>query len=162
MTDEQLVDALYDEAMEFGAETYRRKGRAPDGKRLLNARSALIARMGEKNAEIERFRQLRPVVRWFAEAMERKLRANDHKGGWRRDLPSALLERIKEETEELANLKPLMLACVVRADECPQSPDHRATGFERVVDEAADVANFAMMIADVCACPVLARAQVKP
>lgn len=37
--------------------------------------------------------ELRPILRAFAEAMELKLRKNDHKKGWR-DLPIEALERM--------------------------------------------------------------------
>lgn len=72
--------------------------------------------------------ELRPEVARFAQLMERRLRANDHKGGWRGDTPHALLRRLREETDEL----------------------YLAITAEDVGNEAADVANFAMMIADVC------------
>jgi NTP pyrophosphatase (non-canonical NTP hydrolase) len=74
---------------------------------------------------------LRPVLARFAEEMESKLKANDHKGGWRNDSPWALLERLREEEEELAT-------AIAR---CASPEEIRA--------EAANVANFAMMIADV-------------
>lgn len=74
--------------------------------------------------------ELRPVVQWFAEQMELKLRENDHKGGWHEDDPESLVDRIREEVEELAD---------------------EALEFERpksAIAEAADVANMAMMVAD--------------
>lgn len=37
---------------------------------------------------------VRPEVAAFAIAMERKLRKNDHKGGWQDDAPEALLARL--------------------------------------------------------------------
>lgn len=77
---------------------------------------------------------LRPEVRAFAEVMEAQLRRNDHKPGWKHDEPDALLKRLREETEELQEV----------CDE--QTSD---SGPE-ILREAADVANFAMMIADVC------------
>lgn len=73
---------------------------------------------------------LRPEVRAFAAAMEKQLRANDHKGGWQEEKVLWLLGRLREETDELSN-----------ALECRDC----------VLAEAADVANFAMMIADNCA-----------
>ena len=80
--------------------------------------------------------QLRPEVRIFAEAMERRLRANDHKGGWKHETVYAyLLPRLLEELGELAMLL---------SDAYLQTPKS-----ERILQEAADVANFAMMIADV-------------
>lgn len=71
----------------------------------------------------------------FTDVMRAKLIANLHKPGWQGDKLSALLDRLVEETDELreALLDPRCL----RGD-----TDH-------VVQEAADVANFAMMIADV-------------
>ena len=75
---------------------------------------------------------LRPEVQWFAEQMERKLRENDWKGGWQVDSYQSLCQRLKEEGSELEQLIPSVLK---------DSPSH-------VIGEAADVANFAMMIAD--------------
>lgn len=77
---------------------------------------------------------LRPEVLAFAQAMEAKLREHDGDrgaAGWRRDSTSALLRRLREEVEELALVGPF--TCV-----------------DEVLGEAADVGNFAMMIADVC------------
>ena len=76
---------------------------------------------------------LRPEVRWFAEQMERRLRANDHKGGWLGDQLHTLFDRLKEETSELEQ-------------ELWKLADEHY-GHQAVVKEAADVANFAMMVA---------------
>jgi DNA-directed RNA polymerase subunit RPC12/RpoP/NTP pyrophosphatase (non-canonical NTP hydrolase) len=70
----------------------------------------------------------------FARLMEAKLEKNRHKGnreGWIKDSPRALFDRLRDEVEELGQ--------EIDAD-CPAS----TTG-----GEAADVGNFAMMIADV-------------
>lgn len=75
--------------------------------------------------------KLRPEVRLFAAMMERKLQANEHKGGWQDDTALALLRRLREEADEL--------------ERCLQVGMSAPT----VAYEAADVANFAMMIADV-------------
>ena len=75
--------------------------------------------------------ELRPEVQWFAEQMELRLRANDHKDGWEDEEALWLWSRIREEWQELHDA--LFLT--------PKS--HPA-----VIREAADVANFAMMIAD--------------
>lgn len=91
---------------------------------------ALIARV----RELEAMTTLRPCVMSFARAMEAKLKENEHKGGWHDDLPDELMARLHEETEELEN-----------AIHPARNRDPR-----RVLREAADVANFAMMIADVC------------
>lgn len=74
---------------------------------------------------------LRPAVRRFAVAMENQLRANDHKGGWTDESREWLLGRVRDEVDELHE--------VVRND----------LNSDEVMREAADVANFAMMIADV-------------
>lgn len=74
--------------------------------------------------------ECRREVRLFAQLMERRLRENDHKSGWKQDIAPTLFRRLQQETAELDG----------------------AIDFGRAVDivrEAADVANFAMMIADV-------------
>lgn len=73
---------------------------------------------------------LRSETAWFAEAMEIQLCANDHKTGWSRMSLKTLLHRLRQETAELE-----------RAIEM-NAPAHV------IIAEAADVANFAMMIAD--------------
>jgi molybdate-binding protein len=83
---------------------------------------------------------LRPEVAQFAEAMEDKLRLKDadFPNGWKHDAPRDLFKRLLEKVDEL--------------DEAMQ--DFSKGNFSvddvarRVVVEAADVANFAMMIAD--------------
>lgn len=72
--------------------------------------------------------KLRPEVEKFSATMECVLRDNDHKGGWDDCDLSWLYKRLKEEVEELG--------------EVLLSGDERA-----ITKEAADVANFAMMIA---------------
>lgn len=71
----------------------------------------------------------REPVNWFSRQMEERLRQNDHKSGWQHDNWDALIRRLREETEELID------AC-------------RDMGPNSVVRECADIANFAMMIAD--------------
>ena len=88
-------------------------------------------------------RRWRSDVEWFADAMEAKLKANDHKGGWDADEPVELLRRLREETAELAKLvKPTGGISLVMLDD----PERVA-----ILAEAADVANFAMFIAELCA-----------
>lgn len=72
---------------------------------------------------------VRPVVLWFAEQMEAKLRENDHKGGWHNDRPHALLERVWQEAGEVEQAL-------------------RRGHYTDVIREAADVANMVMMVAD--------------
>lgn len=90
-----------------------------------------------------------PDLRWrreivaFADLMERELRENDHKGGWAAEHYRHLFHRMQEETDELA------LAIYARIPwsrvQYLKDPDPVLVG-----SEAADIANFAMMIADVC------------
>ena len=86
----------------------------------------------------------RPEVRAFADLMEAQLRANDHKPGWKNDSDLDLFERLGEESAEL-------LAALHRhAKRLSWGDDWvMEDTAPRVGREAADVANFAMMIADV-------------
>ena len=92
----------------------------------------------ELRPEVRKFaelmeRELRPELQQFALAMESRLKENDHKGGWDRESPGWLYARLLEELAELLD----------------------ALGFgsmENIRREAADVANYAMMIADVAGC----------
>jgi hypothetical protein len=61
--------------------------------------------------------------------MRAKLEANEHKGSWRRTPTYLLMRGLRDELEELAD------ALIANTPEA-------------VVKEAADVANFALMIAD--------------
>ncbi len=77
---------------------------------------------------------LRPEVLMFARLMERKLRRDDEKkgpGGWKASKARALFDRMLVEVVELDN--------TIRCNSGP----------EDVALEAADVANLAMMVADV-------------
>lgn len=81
-----------------------------------------------------------PWVLAFARRMEAKLEANRHKGdreGWMSCTPDFLFDRLRQESLELGG-------SIVQ-----HRPDLNITNAECVADEAADVANFAMMIADV-------------
>lgn len=106
----------------------------------------------------------RPEVVAFADAMEAKLRDNDEKGGWRDCAPHWLMMRmIGEAAELLEELDPgtrataqfyaasrmLSAAC----EELDQFGPYLKTkgNPERVLSEAVDVANFAMMVSDVIA-----------
>lgn len=77
--------------------------------------------------------QPRAQVQRFALAMEAELRANDHKGGWHACTLSWLLRRLRVEVNELE-----------------RAIKHKQRVGAEVLSEAADVANFAMMIADNC------------
>jgi NTP pyrophosphatase (non-canonical NTP hydrolase) len=77
--------------------------------------------------------EIRQELSWFSEQMEMTLKENDHKGGWGSEQCSLdyLIERLKEEVNELI-----------------VATDSGKAGVENVIRECADVANFAMMIAD--------------
>lgn len=106
----------------------------------------------------------RPEVVAFADAMESKLRDNDGKGGWKDCAPHWLMMRVVEEAAELleeldpgtrasaqfyAASRMLSAAC----EELNQFGPYLKTKGDpmRVLGEAVDVANFAMMVADVIA-----------
>lgn len=71
------------------------------------------------------------IVDRFGKHMKSRLHANRSKGGWKGYSTRYLVTRLKEEVTELENA----------LDATPRYKDH-------ITKEAADVANFAMMIAD--------------
>jgi len=79
-------------------------------------------------------------VRWFAEEMEKKLKSNDHKPGWLGEDVGWLFIKLKEEVKELGNILKKSGATECNYPDCRDIPD--------IISEAADVVNFAMMIAD--------------
>jgi NTP pyrophosphatase (non-canonical NTP hydrolase) len=87
-------------------------------------------------SHLDRGGQRREVLT-MALLMEGKLRENDHKTGWKAEDPAWLLERLQEEVDELGDA---MREAAARPDSAAAKRD--------VGREAADVANFAMMIAD--------------
>lgn len=78
----------------------------------------------------------RPEVAAFANLMECQLRANDHKPGWKGEAIGSLRNQLFREARELSDALNLRI----------MDPSNAAAAVGR---EAADVANFAMMIADV-------------
>lgn len=100
--------------------------------------------------------ELRPEVLAFAQLMEAKLRANDHKPGWKNDDPNALCDRVHEEALELAEATAgyglsRSYAWNFEGLQTEEAYLNKlATVCERVGHEAADVANMAMMVADAC------------
>lgn len=77
---------------------------------------------------------------WFADAMGSRLEENQHKGGWHDETFAYLLTRLRQETRELADeLK--------KADAMTLSTVNGEASRGRIAQEAADVANFAYMIA---------------
>lgn len=85
--------------------------------------------------------QLRPEVAAFAQLMEAKLRENDHKGDWEHEHPDDLMNRVHDEVEEL-QVAIHLWGCSLGTGTLPAA--------KVVGKEAADVANFALMIAHVC------------
>jgi len=86
---------------------------------------------------------LRPEVQAFAELMELKLRKNDDKPGWKNDDPRDLFMRVRDEMVELADaIAEFPVGGAGKMDALDASMN--------VGNETADLANFAMMIADVC------------
>ena len=124
--------ASLDAANRHAAEAEKEAERLQRAATAFEAQTGMInqgrAALAEAKAEIGR---LRPEVRAFAVAMEERLRANDHKGGWKGECQLWLLERLEDEFAELA------LAVL------DGKPPHE------IRDEAADVANFALFVADV-------------
>lgn len=103
----------------------------------------------EKRAACEKTAQMMqsptfPYVLWFAEKMEAKLEQNRHKGdraGWLKDDIDDLLERLREEVCELDT-------AICEAHGMIKDPERAAWAARTVAGEAADVANFALFIAD--------------
>ena len=81
------------------------------------------------NNEQRPFENDRKSVKWFSHLMILKLQKNRHKAHWSKATCSYLFSRLKEEVHELED-----------------SFDGNVTA--EILSECADVANFAMMIAD--------------
>lgn len=85
----------------------------------------------------------REEVQWFAQVMESVLRKNDYNGGWHDDSFEFLLDKILfEEIKELKDaIECLMMGSIHGEASMVELIDN-------VVNESADIANLAMMIAD--------------
>lgn len=81
--------------------------------------------------------RLLSVVGWFAQHMENELQKNDSNDRWLYHSPGHLVTRLRGEVDELFLALPGVDARAV-------DPSARLA----IVQAAADVANFAMMIAD--------------
>jgi len=105
----------------------------PDCRNLMSESASFCMRCGWSDelqrlrVEVERLKFPRSEVRWFAERMETRLRVNDYTRQWKEKSFDYLLERLFEEAFEL--------------EKSGEEPGE-------AIDDAADVANFAMMIAD--------------
>lgn len=73
-------------------------------------------------------------LRVFAKAMEKVLRENDHKPGWKHDHPRLLIDRIWDEIREL--------------EPAVDRWEKRQAPLEEVQKELIDIANFCMMAWD--------------
>lgn len=82
--------------------------------------------------------ELRPEVRRFAEAMEERLQGHDEKGGWKDSQPLYLLDLVHSKFYRLQDA--LRKEVFGRGTPCPQ----------QIVLGAIDMANYAMMLLDVC------------
>lgn len=102
---------------------------------LEKLRGETFAILSELEAQPQQEPVLRPAVLWFAQQMEAKLRANDHKSGWEGMSWEDLIYRLRDETIELGSL-------------FDKSTGKVLGGSNDIIKEAADVANFAMMLAD--------------
>jgi NTP pyrophosphatase (non-canonical NTP hydrolase) len=89
---------------------------------------------------------LRKEIKSFSENMERKLKENDYKEHWSKSNYSYLIQRLHEEVDELDEA----LSSFVIGQAMPRdlSGSYSIEQYGEVVEECADVANFAMMIAD--------------
>lgn len=85
---------------------------------------------------------VRPSVAKFAEVMEKKLKLNDYKGGWEDCNNEYLLTRLEEEAKELRTLAERYGLGTIDEDNLSKGKRNK------VINECADVANFAMMIAE--------------
>lgn len=90
---------------------------------------------------VKLLKEVRPAVLRFAFAMEETLRRHDHKGGWDNCEPTWLMKRVRQEVTELGDA----LTCYLLED-----VPRRRQAADDVRGEATDVANFAMMLLDVC------------
>jgi len=89
--------------------------------------------------------KIRPEVLHFAEAMEEKLAINDHKGGWDSMSMERLFFRMKDEIREMEMAVKSLAADILYKGQTYTDRDARL-----VRQEAADVANFCMMMAENC------------
>jgi hypothetical protein len=81
------------------------------------------------------------TLEWFSGFMSRKLRENSHKPSWRLDILGVLCARLDEERVELDDAISGFLA----ARHVGEGVSDAA---EAAILECADIANFAMMVAD--------------
>lgn len=90
------------------------------------------AHIRDRLTHADNFDFLRESVQWFATVMEVNLRGNDHKGGWEEEPFQYFVDRMKDEMEEIEEA----MVGTCKSD------------MMDAVNECADLANFAMMLAE--------------
>ena len=88
---------------------------------------------------------MRAVIKWFGMRMENKLKENDHKGGWMNCNFKSLFKRMRIESDEILEAYYFQR---MQRDWGNWKIDEDSA--QELIDECADVANYAMMIADNC------------
>lgn len=88
---------------------------------------------------------VRPEVKWFAEQMEKRLAENDWQPGWKHADVFHLYEKLKHNTVHLY----LALRRFTEEMRIDCFGEDFYAERERVIKQATDVANFAMMLADI-------------
>ncbi|HDR4727299.1 hypothetical protein ABR776_26535 [Bacillus cereus] len=79
---------------------------------------------------------VRNEVSWFAEHMESKLQENEHKTGWTDCSVEFLSSQIRKNLNELDSM-------------FQELPSNYSVFSANVIRQCSDIANFAMMIADI-------------
>ncbi len=82
----------------------------------------------------------REPLLWFSRVMEERLKENDHKGGWADESTLDLWNALNQEAVELRT--------AISDDALGHNPAGSIPTAEAIVREAADVANFALFVAD--------------
>ncbi|MNB67556.1 hypothetical protein D3C87_1016800 [compost metagenome] len=88
---------------------------------------------------------LRPEVQWFAEQMELMLQANEYKGGWQTESKQLLTQSLIRNVYHLEAANQLLSRW---HKHFPIYAEQIDSMFSDVMRRSANVANFAMMIAD--------------
>lgn len=89
---------------------------------------------------------LKHIPQGFILEMENKLKENDHKPHWRGDSSKELFEKLKGEIKELDSA---LFVLEARRAITGDDANYKHVGIAEAQREAADVANYAMMIWDV-------------
>ncbi|OFC94614.1 hypothetical protein BTGOE4_10040 [Bacillus thuringiensis] len=79
---------------------------------------------------------IRSEVKWFAEHMESKLKENEHKTGWTDCTVDFLSSQIRKNLNELDSM-------------FQELPSNYSVFSANVIRQCSDMANYAMMIADI-------------